>query len=345
MNGVGSLLEGHRVAAAQDFLATAHPVNEDNAKLHFYAGELYRKHGDYEAAIRIHKHLLNHHVLAETTRDRAKFELGLDYQQGGFLDLARQCFSDLGSSKFADESVRHLFNIHLLSRDWQQAIADEARFTSKDSDPELRRNVIAQLYCEWAQEETESASSLKLLDTALEHNPSCGRAWLMKAEIAYAADDLNRALSCLAPLRSRPDMLPLAAGVLMRVHAAVGTLDSGEKLLSEELEHHPSELLFAKAYEALAQVKPVAELGDFTKLGMRLLQGTLPVTKWLETQRANSDGNQREMCELILRTLGSQQTLYHCQNCAFSAPSHYWQCPACRTWETMSAVPANRERH
>ena len=343
MDGIGSLMQGDQVAAAQGFLATAKLTDSDDARLHFYAGELYRKQGDYEAAIRIHKNLLDQTTLDASTHSRARLELGLDYQQAGFLDLAEQCFRALGDTSHASIGVRHLFNIHLISRDWKQAIADEERFASDDSDPELRRNVIAQLYCEWAQE-AEPARREELIDIALQRNPNCGRAWLMKAEDALERTDISQAQRCLDMLRARTDMLPLCADLLMRTHAAAGTPATGEKILSEAFERNPSELLFTKAYEALDKVKGVSEVGAFTERGMRLLHGALPVSKWLQAQSAHAVGDRREMCERILRTLGEQPSVYHCHNCAFSSPTHYWQCPLCRLWETMGDVSVTQER-
>ncbi|MBF2735440.1 MAG: lipopolysaccharide assembly protein LapB, partial [Betaproteobacteria bacterium AqS2] len=152
MEGIGSLLRGQRLEAARAFLAAGQPLGPENAELHFAAGELFRIQGGYEEAIRVHKVLLAAEGLDEETRARARFELGLDYQKGGFLDLAEQCFGRLEGTAHADESLRHLFNIHLYSRDWERAVADEERFAKDDISSELRRHVIAQLYCEWASE-------------------------------------------------------------------------------------------------------------------------------------------------------------------------------------------------
>lgn len=332
--GISRLLRNDRIAAAAAFIEAAQPLERSNTELHFIAGELYRSSGAHETAIRVHKHLLNAPELTAAEQARACYELGLDYQHAGFIDLAQECFSRMDGTDFSDQSIRHLFDLHLYSHNWREAIENEQRFASQDGATELRRHLIAQLYCEWAAQE-EPARCSELLDEAQRRNPDCGRVWLMRAEMQLAAGAAKAALQTLAPLSNNVELLPLGAGLLLRVHRAAGDIDAGVKILHEAFKRHPNLMLFAKVHEALAAEFSPAVLAEFTELGLRELSGPLPVSRWLDTARRNASGDTREIYEALFASLGIQHAKFRCRECDFRSRTHYWQCPACHAWETM----------
>lgn len=332
--GIVSLLRADRTAAAEAFIAVATPLERANAELHFVAGELFRLQGNHEAAIRVHKRLLAESELGAKTHSRACYELGLDYMNSGFLDLAQACFSQMGDTEHSDASVKHLFNLYLCSRNWRAAIESEKRLAWQSDTTELRRHILAQLHCEWAAEEAP-ARRAELLEKALRCNPVCVRAWLMQAELALERDDAPAALAALVPLNNHPASMSLAADLVVRAHRAAGNQDAGEKTLRDAFTSRPSLLLFANAYDALARARGHASLAEFTALGLRRLRGPLPVAKWLETARRGTSGTTREQFEILHEALGFQQAKYRCRDCDYASRNHYWQCPACRGWETM----------
>ena len=343
MEGIGSLLRGDRESAARDFVESGQPLGRENAELHFAAGELYRLQGNYEDAIRVHKGLISCDELAEKEHARARYELGLDYQKGGFLDLAQQCFKELEATAHADEALRHLFNIHLYSKAWKSAIEDEERFARDDINAELRRHVTAQLYCEWAAVEGAKEGE-RLLEEALRRNPNCGRAWMMRAEAALGRGDNAEALAALSNLRNRPEMMPVAASLIMRAYAAAGEEDRGEALLLSAYRSHPTPQMFEKVYDALAEARGHANMAGFVREAMRDVKGVVAVAKWLEVERAGSEGSRRDELDALMISIGGASTGFDCSKCAFHASSHYWQCPVCLSWETMLEGVGERDK-
>ena len=342
MNGISNLLQGERLAAANDFIKAGQPLTSNNAELHFAAGELYRMQGDYESAIRVHKEILNNQDLNQATHERARYELGLDYQQGGFLDLAEQCFTQLEKTQYANESLRHLFNIHLYSKAWQRAIADEERFAKDDISAELRRHVIAQLYCEWALE-VDSGEKAKLLDKAISHNPDCGRAWIIKIEDAIANEDKVAATNALENIKRIPVVIPVCASLLMQTYKFLDKIDEGADWLMQVFNRDPSLLMFEKIYEAIAEVKGHQSMHDFVLNAMNKLQGKEVVAKWLETKRWSVGEEQQQEYVAPIRALGDTRASFTCHKCNFEAKSHYWQCPVCLEWESL--LPKNKKRN
>ena len=334
MAGISSLLRKDRAAAAASFLAAGQPLEYNNIELHFIAGELYRQLGDHEAAIKIHKSILASAELDDQALVRARYELGLDYHKGGFLDLAEKCFSQLEGTNYADQSLRHLFNIQLYSSSWQRAIEDEERFVRKGANAELRRHVIAQLYCEWAAESAPERKE-ELLVEALRRNPVCGRAWIMRAELELEQDKPIAALVTLENLHQHPAYIPIAANLMMRAHLAANQVAAGEQFLIAMCDRYPSVIMFAKVYDALAETRGPGELGPFIARHMGTLKGSVLVAKWLTTACTQAQGDLQRSYNDLLHCLGNVNATYSCSECNFEATNHYWQCPICLVWESM----------
>ena len=331
LRGIGYLLRNERLDAARAFIEAGQPLGHGNAELHFAAGELLRRRGDFEAAIKVHKRLLAVD-LDEDTNVRARFELGMDYQKGGFLDLAEKCFSELEGTAYADRSLSHLFNIYMYEKSWDKAIEHETRFARDDENTELRRHVIAQLHCEWAQENPARRS--ELLTKALEHNPACGRAWMMQAEDALAAGDARKALDLLDNLRYSPEVMPVAAELFMRAHVAAGSGAAGAQMLIKKFEQQSSELMFEKVYDVISAECSSAVLQAFVGRALQSVGGPVLVARWLESKHAAGDDMSAQF-EAPLRALSGAQAAFVCSSCDFEARSHGWQCPVCLEWETM----------
>ncbi len=340
MGGIGSLLRGDRDAAAREFLESGQPLGRENAELHFAAGELHRLQGNYEDAIRVHKALISCDELDPKDRARARYELGLDYQKGGFLDLAQECFKELEGTEHAEAALRHLFNVHQYSKAWQSAIEDEERFARDDANAELRRHVIAQLHCEWAAVEGPGRRG-ELLREALRRNPNCGRASMMLAEAALEGGDGKAALEALAGMDGRPEMVPVAASLIMRAHSAAGESGRGEAVLLSAFRSSPTPVMFESVYDALAEERGHAAMAGFVKEAMREVKHAVAVAKWLEVERAGDDGRRRDELDRLLLSVGNVSPGYDCSECAFHATNHYWQCPVCLSWETMLPRPSD----
>lgn len=340
MEGIGNLLRGDRGAAARSFFKSGQPLARENAELHFTAGELHRLQGQYEEAIRIHKGLIACADLDEADRVRARHELGLDYQKGGFLDLAMECFKQLEGTAHADSALRHLFNIHLYSKAWQSAIEDEERFARDDVNAELRRHVIAQLYCEWAAVE-KAGERERLLDEALARNPSCGRVFMMRAEDALDRGDSKAAVQELANLSNRPEMVPVVASLVMRAYSDAGEAAHGESLLLSAYRSHPTPLMFEKVHDALAQAKGQANMAALVTEAVGKIKHPVVVAKWLEVERAAATDRRRDEIDALLAAIGNVSPGFDCSECRFHASNHYWQCPVCLSWETL--LPTGKE--
>src|SRR5271154_1895101 len=72
-------------------------LDPETIELHFALGNLFRRRGETERAIRMHQNLLQRTDLPHEQRGHAMFELGQDYLKAGLLDRAEEVFRQLES--------------------------------------------------------------------------------------------------------------------------------------------------------------------------------------------------------------------------------------------------------
>src|SRR5439155_2346904 len=118
--GLNLLLNEQQDKAIDAFIeAVQH--DPDTSDLHFALGNLFRRRGEYERAVRVHQHLLNRGDLPAAERDRAQLGLAQDYMKAGLFDHAEDAFKALEGTAFDTEARLALLTLHERSRDWRNA--------------------------------------------------------------------------------------------------------------------------------------------------------------------------------------------------------------------------------
>src|SRR5438045_2333328 len=122
----------------------------ETADLHFALGNLFRRRGETERAIRVHQNLLARPDLPLEQQVQARFELGQDYLKAGLLDRAEETFNQLSDTSYSAQARRALLEIYQREKDWSRAI--EAARALQDSGAGTRQREIAQFHCELAED-------------------------------------------------------------------------------------------------------------------------------------------------------------------------------------------------
>jgi len=116
--GLNYLLNEQPDKAIEVFLQIAE-VDSDTVETHLALGNLFRRRGEVDRAIRVHQNLIARPTLAPEQKTAALLELGEDYMRAGLLDRAETLFSDLvGIDVRAASALRHLISIYQQERDW-----------------------------------------------------------------------------------------------------------------------------------------------------------------------------------------------------------------------------------
>ncbi|TKC91541.1 lipopolysaccharide assembly protein LapB [Trinickia terrae] len=316
-------------------------LDPETIELHFALGNLFRRRGETDRAIRVHQNLLSRADLPVNEHDHALFELGQDFLKAGLLDRAEETFGRLESGDYALGAQRALLTIYEIEKDWNKSIETAGRIETMGADPLDKE--IAQFHCELAQEalqQKKPADAAAQLKLALKANPQNVRATILAGDVQAAGGDHATAIVQWRRVEEQnPAYLPLVIEKLMKAYAAMGRAAEGADLLTSYVDRYPSNDLLDVAYQHVAELRGSDAAHTLARTQMQKSPNLAGMTRLLEAQIAAADEPRRGELELM-RTLIKQRTKnlprYTCQNCGFRARLFYWQCPGCSGWETYA---------
>ncbi len=189
--GLNFLLNEQPDKAIDSFLEVA-KVDSQTVELHFALGNLFRRRGETERAIRMHQNLIDLPDLDDRVRLQALSELGQDYLKAGLLDRAEEIFNKLLGTDFEEDAKRNLLEIYQVEKEWLKAIEIARELPDVASHRE-----IAEYYCELAANEimrSRPDSAREYLEVAMEENRKCVRASLLQGDILLQEGKLSEAI-------------------------------------------------------------------------------------------------------------------------------------------------------
>ncbi len=340
--GLNYLLNEQPDKAIEVFLELAE-INRDTVETHLALGNLFRRRGEMDKAIRFHKHIITRPNLTEEQRSQALLELGEDYMQAGLLDRAERLFSELlDHSVESDKPARQLLDIYQQERDWENAIVQAQhlrKFDGKEGD-----HLISQLYCEVAREALDRGANeavVPALRQARRHDPGSARARLLHAELAASEGRWDSAADCFREAcELDPDCLVFTLEPLMEAHRRSGRDEIVERWLEQMVAKQP----MTTAILALAKIRAESDPRAAVELLLHY-QSERPTVRGLEylvelvyRQGVSLDELGPDMMRNLVQRLLEGQPLYRCQQCGFSGRSWHWQCPGCRQWDKTRAI-------
>ena len=330
--GLNHLLNEQQDQAIDAFIEAVQS-DPDTSELHFALGNLFRRRGEYERAVRVHQHLLARADLSQSDRDRAQHALALDYLKAGLLDRAEQALRLLEGTAFASMSHLALLSIFERSRDWGQAasMADKLAQAGEGSF-QVRQ---AHYLCEQAlalNSAEQWPAAQTLLERALGLSPHNVRASLTLAQGLHRAGQGPQALALLIELvQAQAPSLPLVAPHLAR-------------WAQECQQVAPVRALVQQAYQLTPSLDVLKALADLTAVDAPeavpalLLQhldkepSLVVASQWMQGQTQTPEGLQKALARAVKPLLR-----YRCAACGFEATQHFWQCPGCQAWDSYPA--------
>jgi lipopolysaccharide biosynthesis regulator YciM len=316
-------------------------LDPETVELHFALGNLFRRRGETDRAIRVHQNLLSRADLPVSERDHALFELGQDFLKAGLLDRAEETFRSLETGDYALGAQRALLTIYEIEKDWVKSI-DTARHLETMGAESLDKE-IAQFHCELAQEALQQKKpdeARRQLDLALKANAQNVRATILTGDVEAAAGHHEAALAQWRRVEEQnASYLPLVAEKVMKTYEALGRAEEGVQLLTTWVDRYPTNDVLDVAYRYVEHLRGLDAAHALARAQMQKSPNLAGMTRLLEAQQATAEEPRKSELELM-RTLIRQRTKnlprYTCQNCGFRARLFYWQCPGCSGWETYA---------
>ncbi|WP_153147579.1 lipopolysaccharide assembly protein LapB [Dechloromonas sp. H13] len=333
--GLNFLLNEQPDKAIDSFLEVA-KVDSQTVELHFALGNLFRRRGETDRAIRMHQNLIDRPDLDDGVRLHALSELGQDFLKSGLLDRAEEIFNKLVGTALEDEAKRNLLEIYQVEKEWQKAIELARELPDVASQQE-----VAEFYCELAAGEimrSRPDSARVHLEAAMQQNRKCVRASLLQGDLLLQEGNLPGAIEAWQRIEQQdPAYLALVAQRLLETYRKLAQRDEGIALLRGYLERYPSLDLLDVVYQLILE-------GEGNEAAYRLVRDELqrnPTLLGLEKLMsarlplaAPEIRPDVELAKTIIQGYTKRLSRYRCDNCGFKARQFYWRCPACGGWET-----------
>jgi len=307
-------------------------------------GNLYRKKGEVDKAIKLHQALIAQAQLPERYRTRALLAIGKDYMSAGLLDRAEVLFAELVELEaHTPEALKWLMDIYQQEQDWKQAIKTASRFQAATG--RSMRKTIAHFHCELADVaglKSDDTEAMKHLTAALRVDKKSVRAHWSIGLIEQTNHNHQQAIeSFQQAIAADNTFVPIILEPLVNSYQAIeAPQDLVEYLttLNNQYSGISPVLSLTRLTQQLsgneaAQTFLRHHLQDnpsFKGLDMLL---TLNTAKEADA----TDGDDAILKELIHHLLSKQPRL-RCRKCGFGAQSVHWQCPSCKNWGVVKPI-------
>lgn len=332
--GLNFLLNEQQDEAIDAFIEAVQN-DPDTSELHFALGNLFRRRGEYERAVRVHEHLLRRGDLPKPDLERAQHALALDYLKAGLLDRAEVALRKLEGTSFEQEARLALLGVYERSRDWQQASDIASKLSSLDQGSFSGRQ--AHYLCEQAGAMLTAGnidSAAQLLEQARHLAPNAARPLIDLAKLNQQRGRVNEAFINLQELECcAPQALPLAAGLLVTLAQTDALHLKVVALLKTHYRHTPS----VDVMDAIAKLEIDPKVGRQSFITHLETEASLvAASRWIAGEASGNPNNQ----QLVQRALDQAikpLMRYRCAACGFEATQHFWHCPGCQAWDSYPA--------
>lgn len=337
-----NLLLNEQHDKAIDAFIEAVQRDPDTADLHFALGNLFRRRGEFERAVRVHQHLLQRADLGAADRARAQHALAQDYVRAGLLDRAEEAYRELEGTDFDIESRLARLSLAERSRDWRTAAEVATKLEASGTGSYANR--IAHHWCELSLQAGDSgddAAAADALRRARDAAPNAPRPLMVAARRAMQVGDAAAAFALYTELlQHTPALFPLVATDYATAAIGSGQVEAARATVQRRQQEQPSVDLL-HALRLLDGAGPShAGVPDAGERAQALLHAQPTLSAALAVLDAPLDATDeqalRDVREAVARAARSLRR-YRCAACGFEAPQHFWQCPGCLGWDTFPA--------
>ncbi len=332
--GLNFLLNEQQDQAIDAFIEAVQN-DPDTSELHFALGNLFRRRGEYDRAVRVHEHLLARGDLTQAERDRAQHALALDFLKAGLLDRAENALNKLEGTAHEQDARLALLAIYERSRDWAQASEVAARLDSGSHGSFAVRQ--AHYLCEQAQAHVAAGqpqAALQMLVRAQDLAPQSPRPLIEQAQLLSQQGQAQAALQTLLRLRqAAPQALPLAAGLMAGLAEQSGERAQVQQILIDAQAQHPS----IDLVQAIAQLEPDPQQArQWFVAHLKTEPSLVAASRWLSGESLMNQEQAQGVGRAIEKACGPLMR-YRCAACGFEAKQHFWHCPGCQAWDSYPA--------
>ena len=338
--GLNFLLNEQQDKAIDAFIEAVQS-DPDTSELHFALGNLFRRRGEYERAVRVHEHLLSRGDLSAADRQRAQNALAKDFLKAGLLDRAEDALRKLEGTSFEGQARLARLAIYERSREWPQARAVAEQLERSGEVNFAAR--LAHYLCEQARElitQGDQAGAAKLLLEAISQAPEAARARLLLGQLQLSMGQAAQALATLTHLFEAPALAaPLAAASLARAALAAQASEQGLEILQAHYALSPC----IDVMQAIVSLQTEQDSPEGAQTArqryiehLKLQPSLIAASRWLAGETSLSQEDHAAV-QKALEQAARPLARYRCAACGFEAKDQFGHCPGCQAWDSYPA--------
>lgn len=344
LKGLNYLLNEQPDKALEVFIDLV-DVDTETVETHLVLGNMFRRRGEVDRAIRIHQNLIARPTLEVIDKSTALLELAKDYLKAGLLDRAESLLNDVIEIGLqTDEAYPLLLGLYEQEKEWSMAI-ETTKKLEKVQGKKLN-HITAHYYCELSEVALENSDNdeneaKKLAKKALSYDNNCARASVLLGHIAMHEENFKSAIKFyIAVAKQKPEYLP---EVFMKLREAFLRQDDHQgfkQFLRSINDSNLSALTLSSLLEELRE-------DDFDKkmiidwLLEKSELSLLEVNGFLKSKNSEHESIGEIGLVKIQKSVEqfiSNRSTHQCKQCGFHGKLLYWQCPSCHSWGTVVPV-------
>lgn len=342
--GLNYLLNEQQDKALEVFVRMVE-VDSDTVETHLALGNLFRRRGEVDRAIRIHQNLIARPSLSQQQRNEALMELARDYMRAGLFDRAEGLFKDLlGAEMFEEAALHFLLEIYEREQEWQNAIDTAKRLQKNADNPELNL-VMAHYYCQLAEEELEKKNNKKVkscVRQALDIDPNSSRALILEAELAITEKKPSLAVGAYRRVQDvDAELLPEVIRPLLECLSQARDLTLLDDYINDLRQQSNVYTVVQAVTQVLKNTAGEQAANDFFKQQLLKRPSLRSLREWVSGEHQRAEGQTRSSVGVVLDLLTKlveSKPMYKCKRCGFTGNSLHWQCPSCNHWDTVKPI-------
>ncbi|WP_028357895.1 lipopolysaccharide assembly protein LapB [Brackiella oedipodis] len=351
--GLNFLFNEDHDRAIDAFMEVAE-LDTETIELHFALGNLFRRRGEIERAIRVHQSLLTRDDLPEPDQQHALYELGQDYFKAGMFDRAENAFKEVLETHYRLDAIRALIRIYEAEHDWSRAL-DTVKLLQAMRDEAVPQ--VVHYYCELAQQALlQKPADVRKANSHLQHalnfierhpelqtSASTARVQILQAQMAQSQHDVAAQAQHLRQvLALTPNYADLVAEPLMQCCEQSQQVEEGLADLQAHYQAYPSLSVFKTILAYKRKYQSEQDAWEFARASLQHHPSILGLDKLLEVELKQDDEQSTKSSQQLtfirsnIHKQASRLDRFVCNECGFQTKNFYWQCPGCHQWDTYT---------
>ncbi|MGO2508141.1 MAG: lipopolysaccharide assembly protein LapB [Vibrio hibernica] len=344
VKGLNLLLSEQSDKAVDQFIELLQ-IDDETIDTHLALGNLFRRRGEVDRAIRIHENLISREGLTIDQKNLALQQLAKDYMVSGFFDRAEKIFEQLVEEpEHKEQALQQLVTIYQQTREWNKAIKYGDALVAMGK-KRVRRD-LAHFWCELAMHEislTNTSKAILYFKRALTEDPKCVRANIALGNLYLEAENYNQTIKCLEKVLEQDidftsEVLPTLSDCYHQLDNEAGMLAFLRKSI-EKKAGVSSELMLAQMVAKHDGIASAQTLLTKQLIKNPTMKGFYRLIDYHIAEA--EEGRAKDSLTTLQEMVGVQMKAkphYQCQKCGFATHALYWHCPSCKSWGLIKPI-------